>query len=121
MVEFAYQEMFPLGEDTTEYRLLTKDFISVKSFEGKEILTIAPEGLTLLAEEAFRDIGHLLRPAHIKQLRKILDDPESSENDKFVALDMLKNAVIAAEFEFPQCQDTGTATIIGKKRSAGMD
>lgn len=115
MVEFSYQEMFPLGKDTTEYRLLTKDHVSVSSFEGKEILKIAPEALTVLAEEAFRDVAHLLRPAHLAQLKKIMEDPESSDNDKFVALDMIKNAVIAAEFEFPQCQDTGTATIIGKK------
>jgi len=115
MVEFAYQEMFPLSEDTTEYRLLTKDYISVSTFEGKEILKIEPEGLTMLAEEAFRDVSHLLRPAHMAQLKKILDDPEASDNDKFVALDMLKNAVISAEFEFPMCQDTGTAIIAGKK------
>jgi fumarate hydratase class I len=115
MVEFLYREMFPLGKDTTEYRLLTKDHISVGTFEGKEILKIEPEALTVLAEEAFRDVAHLLRPAHLEQLKKILDDPESSDNDKFVALDMIKNAVIAAEFEFPQCQDTGTATIVGKK------
>ncbi|MDD2388508.1 MAG: fumarate hydratase [Desulfobacterales bacterium] len=115
MVEFAYQEMFPLSEDTTEYRLLTKDYISVSTFEGKEILKIEPEGLTMLAEEAFRDVSHLLRPAHMVQLKKILDDPEASDNDKFVALDMVKNAVISAEFEFPMCQDTGTAIIAGKK------
>lgn len=115
MAEFVYQEMFPLGEDTTEYRLLTKDYVSVSKFNGVEILKIEPEGLTMLAEEAFRDVSHLLRPAHLAQLKKIMDDPQASENDKFVALDMLKNAVIAAEFEFPMCQDTGTATIVGKK------
>ncbi|HPA15245.1 MAG TPA: fumarate hydratase, partial [Desulfobacterales bacterium] len=89
MVEFSYQEMFPLGKDTTEYRLLTKDHVSVSSFEGKEILKIAPEALTVLAEEAFRDVAHLLRPAHLAQLKKIMEDPESSDNDKFVALDMI--------------------------------
>jgi len=115
MVEFAYQEMFPLGEDKTEYRLLTKDYVSTVNFDGKEILKVEPEGFTVLAEEAFRDVGHLLRSAHLAQLRKILDDPEASDNDKFVALDMIRNAVIAAEFEFPQCQDTGTAIIMGKK------
>lgn len=115
MADFAYQEIFPLGDDTTEYRLLTKDHVSVKSFEGSEILSIAPEGLTLLAEQAFKDVSHLLRPAHLKKLSAILDDPEASENDKFVALDMLKNAVISAEGEFPMCQDTGTAVVIGKK------
>ena len=115
MVEFAYQEMFPLGEDTTEYRLLTKDHVSSLAFEGAEILKIAPEGLTLLAEQAFKDVSHLLRPSHLALLAKILDDPESSDNDRYVALEMLKNAVISAEGVFPMCQDTGTAVVIGKK------
>ncbi len=115
MVDFAYQEMFPLGEDKTEYRLVTKDYVSTATFEGKEILKIEPKALESLAEEAFREVAHLLRPAHIAQLKKILDDPEATQNDKFVALDLLKNAVIAAEFEFPMCQDTGTAIIMGKK------
>lgn len=115
MVDFAYQEMFPLGEDKTEYRLVTKEYVSTASFEGKEILKIDPKALESLAEEAFREVGHLLRSSHLAQLKKILDDPEASVNDKFVALDMIKNAVIAAEFEFPQCQDTGTAIIMGKK------
>ncbi len=84
MPEFAYQEIFPLSEDKTEYRLLTKDHVSVKSFDGKDILTVAPQGLTLLAEQAFKDVSHLLRPSHLKLLSKIFNDPESSENDKFV-------------------------------------
>ncbi len=115
MVEFAYQEMFPLGEDTTEYRLLTKEHVSVTSFEGKEVLKVAPEGLTLLAEQAFKDIAHLLRPSHLELLAKIFDDPESSDNDRFVGLEMLKNAVIASDGIFPMCQDTGTAIVMGKK------
>jgi len=115
MPEFAYQEIFPLSEDKTEYRLLTKDHVSVKSFDGKDILTVAPQGLTLLAEQAFKDVSHLLRPSHLKLLSKIFNDPESSENDKFVALEFLKNAVISADMEFPMCQDTGTAVIMGKK------
>ena len=115
MVEFAYQEMFPLEDDTTEYRRLTDDHISSKSFAGIEILQIAPEGLTLLAEQAFRDVSHLLRPSHLALLAKILDDPESSDNDRYVALELLKNAVISAEGVFPMCQDTGTAVVIGKK------
>ncbi len=115
MVAFNYQEMFPLGEDTTEYRRLDFDQISMGSFEGSDILKIAPEALTQLAREAFRDVSHLLRPSHLIKLRGILDDPDSSTNDRYVALEMLKNAVIAAEFEFPMCQDTGTAVIIGKK------
>jgi len=115
MTDFRYQEIFPIGEDTTEYRLLTQEHVSSKSFDDNEILKIAPEGLELLAEQAFRDVSHLLRPSHLKQLANILDDSESSKNDRYVALEMLKNAVIAAEGEFPMCQDTGTAVVIGKK------
>jgi fumarate hydratase, class I len=115
MVEFKYQKMFPLGEDTTEYRLVSADHISVKSFGGKEMLVIKHEALTLVAQEAFKDTAHLYRSSHLKQLAAILDDPESSENDRYVALEMLKNAVISAEWEFPMCQDTGTAIILGKK------
>ncbi|GBC61538.1 fumarate hydratase [Desulfonema ishimotonii] len=115
MVEFSYQEMFPLGDDPTEYRLLTKDHISVKTFENREILCIEPEALTLLAEQAFKDVSHLLRPSHLDKVAAILDDPEASDNDRFVAREMLKNAVISAEMEFPLCQDTGTAIIMGKK------
>ena len=115
MVDFSYQEMFPLGEDTTEYRLLGQKHVSTMFFEGKEILKIEPEALTLLTEAAFRDVAHLLRPAHLKKVAAILDDPEASKNDRLVALEMLKNAVIAAEMEFPMCQDTGTAVIMGKK------
>jgi len=115
MVEFTYQEMFPLGDDDTKYRPLTKEYVSIKSFLDTEIVKIAPEGLTLLAEQAFRDISFLLRPSHLKLLTNIVDDPESSDNDRYVALEMLKNAVISAEGVFPMCQDTGTAIIIGKK------
>jgi fumarate hydratase class I len=115
MTDFKYQEIFPIGEDTTEYRLLTQEHVSSKSFEDNEILKIAPEGLELLAEHAFRDVSHLLRPSHLKLLAKILNDSESSENDRYVALEMLKNAVISAEGEFPMCQDTGTAVVLGKK------
>jgi len=115
MADFAYQEMFPLGEDGTEYRLLTKDHVSVKVFEGKDILKIEAQGLTLLTEQAFGDIAFMLRPSHLKLLAAISDDPESSDNDRYVALEMLKNAVISAEGIFPMCQDTGTAIIMGKK------
>jgi fumarate hydratase class I len=115
MVEFAYQDMFPLGEDTTEYRLLTKEHVFAGMFEDAPILKIAPEGLTLLAEQAFKDVSHLMRSSHLALLAKILDDPESSDNDRYVALEMLKNAVISADGVFPMCQDTGTAVVIGKK------
>jgi len=115
MTDFKYQEMLPLGEDTTEYRLLTQEHVSLKSFEDIEILIIAPEGLELLAEQAFMDVAHLLRPSHLKLVAKILVDRKSSDNDRYVALEMLKNAVISAEGEFPMCQDTGTAVVLGKK------
>jgi fumarate hydratase class I len=115
MAEFTYQEMFPLGPDQTAYRLLTSDFVSDASFEGQNIVKVAPDGLTLLAEQAFKDVSHLLRRPHLLQLVKILNDPESSANDRYVALEMLKNAVISAEGEYPMCQDTGTAVIMGKK------
>lgn len=115
MKSFAYQDIFPLSEDQTTYRQLTKDYVTHLSFENKEMIKIDPDGLTFLAEQAFRDLAHLLRPSHLKQLRFIIDDPESSDNDRYVALEMLKNAVIAAEGVFPMCQDTGTAIISGKK------
>jgi len=113
--EFLYQDPFPLGEDGTAYRLLTEDFISTGSFEGQSITRVAYEGLVLLAQEAFKDVSHLLRTSHLEQLAAILDDPGASENDKYVAFEMLKNAVISAEGAFPMCQDTGTAIVIGKK------
>ena len=110
-----HKPMFPLGRDETPYRLLTADFVSTESFNGEEILKVDPRALTLLASEAMRDIAHLLRPGHLAQLRKILDDPEASDNDKFVALDLLKNANISAGGVLPMCQDTGTAIVMGKK------
>jgi len=115
MAEFAYNEMFPLTDDRTTYRQLATDAVSTASFGDSSILTIDSKGLTLLAETAFRDVSHLLRTSHLKLLSKIFDDPEASENDRYVALEMIKNAVIAAEMEYPMCQDTGTAIIIGKK------
>jgi fumarate hydratase class I len=115
MTEFLYQDPFPLSKGTTEYRLLTKDYVVTDSCDGRRIIKISPEGLTLLAEEAFREVSHLLRRSHLKQLSSILDDPESSVNDRYVVLEMLKNAVISAEGIFPMCQDTGTAIVIGKK------
>jgi fumarate hydratase class I len=107
--------LFPLGEDTTPYRKLTSDGISVDTFNGEEILKVDAEAIRRLSEQAFMDINHLLRPGHLKQLRKILDDPEASPNDRFVAFDLLKNANIAAGEILPMCQDTGTAIIMGKK------
>ncbi len=115
MVPFHYQPMFPLNEDTTAYRKLTDDHISFMQIDGMRVLKLASPGLTLVAEEAFRDVSHLLRTSHLQQLKRILDDQESSDNDRYVALEMIKNAVIAAEGIFPMCQDTGTAIIMGKK------
>ena len=115
MADFKYKDMFPLGIDTTEYRLLTNKFVATSDFDGKTVVKIEPEGLTLLAEEAFKDVSHLLRASHLKQLSGIIEDPEASENDRYVALEMIKNAVISAEGIFPMCQDTGTAIVSGKK------
>ena len=112
---YTHHELLPLGEDPTPYRLLTTDYVSSSEFEGRPILKVASEGLTLLADQAIRDSAHLLRPGHLAQLRRILDDPEASDNDRFVALDMLKNANIAAGWVLPMCQDTGTAIVMGKK------
>jgi fumarate hydratase, class I len=111
----AYAPLFPLGKDETPYRKLSEKGVRVENFEGEEILVIEPEALRLLAETALADINHLLRPGHLAQLRKILDDPEATSNDKFVAFDLLKNANIAAGGVLPMCQDTGTAIILGKK------
>ena len=115
MPEFAYTEQLPLGSDDTPYRLLTAEGVSVESAMGRQFLKVEPEALQLLARTAMRDIAHLLRPAHLAQLRRILDDPEASPNDKFVALDLLKNANIAAGGVLPMCQDTGTAIVMGKR------
>lgn len=113
--DFHYQDPFPLSEDNTQYRLLTKDYVSVTEFEGKPMLKVDPEGLTLLANQAFHDIAFFLRPAHLKQVAAILSDPESSTNDKAVALTMLRNAEVSSAGVLPLCQDTGTANIVGKK------
>ena len=113
--EFKYQEPFPLGKEKTEYYLLTKDYVSVAEFDGQEVLKVDPAGLTALAHAAMRDCAFLLRTEHQRQVASILDDPEASDNDKFVALTMLRNAEISAKGVLPFCQDTGTATIIGKK------
>jgi fumarate hydratase class I len=112
---YHHTPLFPLGPDKTPYRKLEVGGVKVENVMGRDMLVVAPEALRALAEAAFTDINHLLRPAHLKQLRKILDDPEASENDKFVAYDFLKNANIAAGGVLPMCQDTGTAIIMGKK------
>jgi fumarate hydratase class I len=115
MTDFSYTDLLPLGHEETPYRLLTKEFVTTFEAGGRRFVQVAPEGLTLLAREAMKDISHLLRPGHLQQLRNILEDPEASGNDKFVALDLLKNANIAAGGVLPMCQDTGTAIVMGKR------
>ena len=112
---FSYTDMLPLGPDTTKYRLLTKEGVSVEKIGDKQFLHVTAEAITLLTETAIHDISHYLRSEHLQQLSKILSDPEASANDRFVALDLLKNANIAAGGILPMCQDTGTALIMGKK------
>jgi fumarate hydratase, class I len=113
--EFVYQDPFPLEKDTTKYRFLTKDNISVAHFDGKDILKIKPEALTVLANEAMRDVSFLLRRAHLEKVAAILKDPKASDNDRYVALAMLRNADTASKGILPFCQDTGTATVFAKK------
>ena len=113
--EFTFTELLPLGEDDTPYRLVTSEGVSTFEAGGRTFLKVEPEALRALAAEAMHDIAHYLRPAHLAQLRRILDDPEASPNDRFVALDLLKNANIAAAGVLPMCQDTGTAIVMGKR------
>ena len=112
---FHYQDPFPLSKDDTRYRLVTKEGVSTATFDGKEVLKVDPSALVRVAREALREVSFFLRPSHNEQVAKILADPEASQNDKGVALAFLKNAEIAAKGELPICQDTGTATIVGKK------
>ena len=113
--EFNYEAMFQTSKGNEEYYLLTKEGVSTAEFEGKTILKVSPEALTEVARAAMHDCSFFLRLEHRRQVQKILDDPEASENDKFVALTMLKNAEVSAKRLLPFCQDTGTATIVAKK------
>jgi fumarate hydratase class I len=115
MKDFAYHDPFPLSADATEYRKLTDEHVSVDRFDGQDVLKVDPEALRRLAREATREISFLLRPAHLRKVAAILDDPEATDNDRNVALAMLRNAEISAEFVLPFCQDTGTATVVAKK------
>ena len=115
MAEFKYQDPFPISKETTQYRFVTKDYVSTIEVEGRKILKIDPKGLEVIAKEAFTDVAFYLRPAHLEKLSHILKDEESSDNDRFVAHTMLLNQVVAAEGELPTCQDTGTAIVVGKK------
>jgi fumarate hydratase class I len=112
---FSYTELLPLGDDTTEYRLISTEGVSTFDTPEGTFLRVDPAAVTLLTEHAMRDIAHLLRPGHLQQLANILQDPEASANDRFVALDLLKNASIAAGGILPMCQDTGTAIVKAKK------
>ena len=115
MSDFVFHELFQLAHDDTPFRLLTRDGIGQGTFAGQSVLTVDPAAITRLTYDAIRDTSHLLRPRHLAQVRAILDDPESSPNDRFVAFDLLKNACIAAGGVLPMCQDTGTAIVMGKK------
>ena len=115
MTDFRYAPLLPVGDDRTSYHKISSDYVTVHEHQGQNILHIDPEGLSVLAEQAMADISYLLRPSHLAQLRAILDDDEASSNDRFVALEMLKNAVIASDRVLPMCQDTGTALINGVK------
>ena len=116
MAEFVYEDLLPIGEDTTEYRLLTTEGVStVEGPDGTTFLRVEPEAIRLLTETAMHDISHYLRSDHLQQVASILEDPEASDNDKFVALDLLKNANIAAGGVLPMCQDTGTAIVKGER------
>jgi fumarate hydratase class I len=115
MAEFTYRDLFDVADDSTQYRKLTGDHVAKTSFNGHAMLQVAPEAITALTADAFNDISHLLRPGHLQQLRAILDDPEASANDRFVAFELLKNANISAGGILPMCQDTGTAIVMGKK------
>src|SRR3954464_392373 len=112
---YRHTPLFPLGKDTTTYRKISSEGVRVENIMGREMLVVSREALRLLSEAAFMDINHLLRPAHLASLKSIVEDPEASDNDKFVAFDFLKNANIAAGGVLPMCQDTGTAIIMGKK------
>ena len=113
--EFRYYNLLPTGQDDTPYRLITTEGVSTFEANGRTFLQVDPEALCLLTAEAMHDIAHYLRPAHLQQLRKIIDDPEASGNDRFVAPDLLKNVNITASGVLPMCQDTGTAIVMGKK------
>lgn len=112
---FKYQEPFPINGDATEYRLLTKDYVEIIECDGRKILKVDPKALELVAKEGFKDVSFFLRKSHLEKLSKILQDPEASDNDRFVAYTMIQNQVVAANGELPTCQDTGTAIVIGKK------
>jgi len=115
MADFIYEKPFQIEKDSTSYRLLTKEFVTIEKHGGRNILKIDPKGLELLAKEAVSDLSFYLRTAHLEKLAKILDDPEATDNDRFVAYMMLRNTVISSKEDLPWCQDTGTAIVMCKK------
>ena len=115
MAYFFYQEPYPIQKDTTEYRKVSSDYVTVEQIGNREVLNIDPKGLEFLAQEALSDVSFYLRTSHLEKLRAILDDPEATDNDRFVAYNLLQNATVAAEGQLPSCQDTGTAIVVGKK------
>ncbi|MEY3416792.1 MAG: fumarase [Bacteroidota bacterium] len=118
MADFLFQKPFPIQKDTTEYKLISTAYVSTVAFEGKTILKVDPKGLELLAEQAMADVSFMLRPSHLAKVSRILDDPEATDNDRFVAYTLLQNAAIAIEGQLPSCQDTGTAIVMAKKGEA---
>ena len=114
-MDFLYQDPYPILKDDTTYKKLTSDYVKVETFGDREMLTIDPKGLELLAEEAMKDVSFMLLASHLQKLRNIIDDPEATDNDRFVAYNLLQNAVVAVSGELPSCQDTGTAIVMAKK------
>ena len=115
MIDFIYQDSFPVQKDDTQYRKITSDYVKVEQLGNREILTVDPKGLELLAETAMTDVSFMLRTAHLEKLRAIIDDPEATDNDRFVAYNLLQNAAVAVKGELPTSQETGTAILMAKK------
>lgn len=114
-MEFQYQEPFPILKDDTQYKKLTSNYVKVEKLGEREIVTVDPKGLELLAEEALKDVSFMLRSTHLQKLKNIIDDPEATDNDRFVAYNLLQNASVAVKGALPSCQDTGTAICVAKK------
>ena len=115
MPDFFYQEQFPILRDTTQYKKISGDFVRTVQLGNREVLEVAPEAIITIIKAAMSDVSFLLRTSHLEKLRSILDDPEATDNDRFVAYNLLQNATIAAEGQLPSCQDTGTAVVMAKK------
>jgi fumarate hydratase class I len=114
-MDFIYQDPYPVQKDDTVYKQISSDYVKVEKLGEREILTVDPKGIELLAETAMTDVSFMLRTSHLKKLRTILEDPEATDNDRFVAYNLLQNAVVAVEGQLPSCQDTGTAIVVAKK------